>query len=80
MEKINFRCLIGQYGFKTLYWDYTTNPATLKTQDPNDIVDDPLFTDRANDDYTLTGSSPGSGTASDSGDKGAWGGSYPIDW
>jgi len=28
----------------------------------------------------LTGSSPGSGTASDSGDKGAWGGSDPIDW
>ena len=44
---------------------------SLKTQDPNDIVDDPLFTDRDNDDYTLTGSSPGSGTASDSGDKGA---------
>ena len=53
---------------------------SLKTQDPNDIVDDPLFTDRDNDDYTLTGSSPGSGTASDSGDRGAWGGSYPIDW
>jgi len=46
---------------------------SLKTQDPNDIVDDPLFTDRDNDDYTLTGSSPGSGTASDSGDKGACG-------
>jgi hypothetical protein len=52
----------------------------LKLADPNDILDDPLFTDRANDDYTLTGSSPGSGTASDSGDKGGWGGSYPIDW
>ena len=47
---------------------------SLKTQDPNDIVDDPLFTDRDNDDYTLTGSSPGSGTASDGGDRGAWGG------
>jgi parallel beta-helix repeat protein len=78
-SQMNFRCMIGQYGFQTLYWDY--NPVkTLKTQDPNDILDNPLFTNRANDDYTLTGSSPGSGTASDSGDKGAWGGSYPIDW
>ena len=48
------------------------------TKDPNDIVDDPLFTDRANDDYTLTGSSPGSGTASDSGDKGAWVAATPL--
>jgi hypothetical protein len=77
--QMNFRCMIGQYGFPILYWDY--NPVEmLKTQDPNDILDNPLFTNRANDDYTLTGSSPGSGTASDSGDKGAWGGSYPIDW
>ena len=52
----------------------------LKLADPNDILDDPLFTDRANDDYALTGSSPGFGTTSDSGDRGGWGGSYPIDW
>ncbi|MFC1819014.1 right-handed parallel beta-helix repeat-containing protein [Thermodesulfobacteriota bacterium] len=101
-NQMNVGCLSGQYSFNPLYWDY--DPVkTLKSQDPNDIFDDPLFTDRANDDYTLTGSSPGAGTASDgdnssctgagtpyacctgSGtgtceDRGAWGGSYPIDW
>ena len=39
-----------------------------------------ILKDRANDDYRLQVGSPGDGTASDSGDKGAWGGSYPIDW
>jgi len=67
----------------------------LKLADPNAIMADPLFTDRANapPDYTLTGSSPGSGTASDSTDRGAWGGTgtfnipgqtqnydVPMDW
>ena len=102
-DSMEFKCVIGQYGFDTsYYWDKGNDSCTasvspypcctgagtgtclgddkLKLTDPNDILDDPLFTDRANDDYTLTGSSPGSGTASDSGDKGAWGGSYPIDW
>jgi hypothetical protein len=63
-----WRCYMGQYG------GYNGVDAL------NDIFADPLFTDRANDDYTLTGSSPGSGTASDSGDRGAWGGSDPIDF
>ncbi len=64
----NFRCYIAQYGFSA------SSPA------PNDIFGDPLFTGMANDVYTLTESSPGSGAASDSGDRGAWGGTYPMDW
>ena len=42
--KIDFKCVYGQYGFDDiLYWDYTTNPETVKTQDPNDILDNPDF-------------------------------------
>jgi parallel beta-helix repeat protein len=87
--QIDYKCLSGQYGFNPLYWDNSV----LKTQDPNDILAPPLFTDRANDDYRLcisagnpdpscTGTSPGSGAASDIGDMGAWGGTstYRIDW
>ena len=83
-EQIDFKCINGQYGFQPLYWDCWQCPEgqTLKTQDPNDILDDPLFTDRVNDDYTLTLSSPGSECASDESssgacdgsDRGAWGG------
>ena len=47
---------------------------------PNDIIADPLYQNIATDDYRLTGSSPGSGAASDSGDMGAWGGTDPIDF
>jgi parallel beta-helix repeat protein len=60
----------------------------LKLVAPNDILADPLFENRANDDYRLKVLSPGSGCASDESnpgycdgsDRGAWGGSYPIDW
>jgi len=113
-DSMDFKCVIGQYGFNTSYYKdkgnayciASVNPypcctgagtgtclgdKKVKLADPNDILDDPLFTDRANDDYRLcisagnpdpscTGTSPGSGAASDSGDMGAWGGSYPIDW
>jgi hypothetical protein len=56
-----------------------------KLVDPNDIMTDPLFTDRPNDNYQLKptvsgGLSSSDRAASDSGDKGAWGGSDPIDW
>jgi hypothetical protein len=78
-----WRCYIALYG------GFRGN-----VYDPNDIFDDPLFTDRANYDYTLQVGSPGDGTASDSGDMGAWGGTggtfnipgqtqnydVPMDW
>jgi parallel beta-helix repeat protein len=46
----------------------------------NEIIDDPLFTDPGNDDYTLQGGSPGSGSGESGVDMGAYGGSDPMTW
>jgi hypothetical protein len=48
--------------------------------DPNDYFADPLFMDVANDNYYLSASSPGVNDGSDGTDRGAWGGTYPMDW
>jgi hypothetical protein len=70
--QIDFKCLSGQYGFQPLYWDNSV----LKTQDPNDILDDPLFVSMTtgSEDYQLDTGSPGIGAGSDATDMGAWGG------
>jgi hypothetical protein len=47
---------------------------------PNDILADPLFVDRDNDDYHLQDSSPAKNAGDDGNDMGAYGGSDPIDW
>jgi hypothetical protein len=62
-------CKIKQYGG---FWGFN--------MDPNDIMADPFYKDYANNDFRLLEISPGYQSASDSGDRGAWGGSYPIDW
>ena len=46
----------------------------------HEIIDDPLFTDPANDDYTLGVGSPGSGSGESGVDMGAYGGSDPMTW
>jgi parallel beta-helix repeat protein len=74
-----WRCYLAQYGF------YATGPLL------NDLFDDPVFLNRADDDYYLDSSSPGIGWASDGTEMGAWGGTgtystpygtynVPMDW
>jgi hypothetical protein len=69
---IDFKCLAGQYGFRVLYWDNNV----LKTQDPNDILDDPVFVSMTTgtEDYQLDTGSPGLGAGEGGTDMGAWGG------
>jgi hypothetical protein len=47
---------------------------------PNDMIADPLFVDRAGDDYQLQGTSPAKSAGDDSNDLGAYGGQDPITW
>ena len=79
--QIDFKWLAGQYGFQPLYWAY--DPVkTLKTYDPNDILDDPLFESMTTgtEDYQLGTGSPGIGAGEDATNMGAWVGADPMDW
>jgi len=83
-ELIDFKCLAGQYGFQPLYWDCWQCPGgkTLETEDPGDILDDPVFVSMTTgtEDYQLDTGSPGIGAGESGTDMGAWGGSDPMDW
>jgi hypothetical protein len=84
-QQIDFKCLAGQYGFQPLYWDYLP-VKILKTQDPNDILDNPDFLSMTtgSEDYRLDTigppPSPGIGAGEGGTDMGAWGGADPMDW
>ena len=47
---------------------------------PNDMIADPLFFDRAGDDYQLQAGSPAKGAGDDGNELGAYGGQDPITW
>ena len=74
-ELNSMQCANQQYGGCGSDWDVYPNLIY-----PNDIMDDPLFTNMGADDYTLQSGSPAENGGDDSTDMGAYGGSYPIDW
>jgi len=72
------RCTNQQYGGCGAHWEY--DPTRVVFDYPHDVMDDPLFVDKDNDDYHLQAGSPAKNAGDDGNDMGAYGGSYPIDW
>jgi parallel beta-helix repeat protein len=78
-DSLEMRCVNKQYGGCGAHWDYS-QPYPVVMNDPNDIMDDPLFVDEGIDDYHLQVGSPAEDTGDDGYDMGAYGGSDPINW
>lgn len=75
-DDTNMSCVNQQYGWCGSDWDHW--PELLY---PNDIMMDPLFVDRSNDNYQLQSGSPAISHPGDDGtQRGAYGGTYPLDW
>ena len=68
-------CINKQFGGCGAQW-----PFPFALDGPHDIIADPEFEDKDNDDYHLKSSSPAKNAGDDGKDMGAYGGSDPIDW
>jgi len=77
-DNLDMRCTNQQYGGCGAHWEY--DPTRVVFDYPHDVMDDPLFVDKDNDDYHLQAGSPAKNAGDDGNDMGAYGGSYPIDW
>jgi len=73
------KCANQQYGGCGAHFDFGQSPPVV-LENPNDIMADPQFTDKDNDDYTLQSGSPAEDAGDDGTDMGAYGGTDPIDW
>lgn len=72
------KCTNQQYGGCGAHIE--SNPTRAVFDGPqHDIMDDPLFKDKANDDYDLQAGSPAKNAGDDGDDIGAYGGTFPID-
>jgi len=67
------KCANQQYGGCGAHFDFGQSPPVV-LENPNDIMADPQFTDKDNDDYTLQSGSPAEDAGDDGTDLGAYGG------
>jgi hypothetical protein len=88
--KTGTNCTNQQYGGCGAHIEYDPAARAVFDGPEHDIMDDPLFVDRATDDYTLQAGSPAidagdpdaayNDTDASRNDMGAYGGPTPIDW